>query len=330
MKLKYNIQFFAAGKVTTGFSKPYVAKYNANGGVISFTGGRKLARGVQVSLEPTSSDDNKFYADNVEAESASGVFTGGTLNLTVDGLFMDAERFIQGLPAAGSDGWVAYGDNKETPNIAVGYLVRYMSGGVTTYVPTIIIKTKFGLFNQAAATQGEEIDWQTQELSATMMRADNANHDWKWVSETEFPTEEAAELALQTKMGIYVTDPIVEPMADGLTTHEKLVSDLQTGIEVVGNTISGTLKFIEGGLEETGSLAGDGNFLALHIFNVDSRATSLRVGLDNDLAEIISDTDKNVVVKVTATTQKFNVVSSDGTHTSTASYDLTGLTLLEE
>lgn len=329
MKIPFDLQFFAAGKVCTGFSKPYVARYSANAGIINFTGGRRLARGVNVSLEPEASNDNNFYADNQTAESASGVFTRGTVTLTVDGLFMDAERFIQGLPAAGSDGWVGYGDSKETPDIAVGYIARYMSGGVTTYVPTVLPKTKFGLFNQSAATQQEEIDWQTQELTANVMRADNANHDWKFVAETEFATEEEAERALQTKLGIYVTDPVVQPVSDGVTLFGTLVSDIQSGLNVAGGAITGTLKYLDSG--DLVTTWGEGNFMALEFLNIDQRATSVRVGMQpsegSGLVEIIDDPDKNGVFKVTNTAQKFVVITSDGTHTSTAQYDLTGLTL---
>lgn len=330
MKLKYNLQYFAAdGKVTTGFSKPYVAKYLSNAGQISFTGGRKLARGVNVDLNPESSTDNNFHADNQVAESASGLFTGGTVTLTVDGLFMDAERFIQGLPQADAAGWVGYGDDKETPNIAIGYIVRYMSGGVTTYVPTILPKTKFGLFNQSAATQQEEIDWQTQEITATIMRADDANHNWKFISETEYATEDEAERALQTKLGIYVTDPYLEPVSDGVTLFGTLVSDIQSDLVIGNNTITGTLKYLQGG--EIAGYWGDGNFMAIQFNNIDPRATSVRVGMQpsegSGLVELINDPDKNGVFKVTdKDAQKFVVITSDGTHTSTATYDLKGLT----
>lgn len=40
----------ANGKVITGYSKPYVALYNNNGGTITYTSGMPLARGVDVSL----------------------------------------------------------------------------------------------------------------------------------------------------------------------------------------------------------------------------------------------------------------------------------------
>lgn len=328
-KIPYNLQFFAAGKVTTGFSKPYVAKYSANAGTISFTGGRRLARGVEVSLEPESSDDNTFYADNQAAESASGVFTGGSVTLTVDGLFMDAERFIQGLPAAGAGGWVGYGNDKDTPYIAIGYIVRYMSDGKTTYVPTILPKTKFGIFNQSAATQEDEIDWQTQELTANIMRADDPNHNWKFVNETEFETEDEAERALQTKLGIYVTNPTVEPVSSDITISGTLVGDMQTNLSVSGNQIAGTLSYLDSGDLVTDK--GAGNYMALQFNNIDTRATSVKVGIQTDdgsgLEEIIEKQDKNGVFKVTSNTQKFVVISSDGTHTAKDTYDLSALVL---
>ena len=328
-KIPLYLQFFAAGRVCTGFSRPYVAKYNANAGIVTFTEGRRLARGVSVDLEVNSSSDNKFYADNQAAESASGAFTNGTVKLTVDGLFYDAERFVQGLPAAGSDGWAHYGDDKNTPNIAVGYIVRYQSDGVITYVPTVLPKTKFGLFNQSAKTQEQEIDWQTQEINADIMRADDPNHNWKYIG-NDYMTEAEAEIALQTKLGIYVVNPVVEPVADGVTMFGALVSDMQSDIKIIGNKITGTLKYIEGGLAESGPLSGSGNFLALQLENLDSRATSVKMGFlpseGTGLVEVIDDPDKNGVGKVTnKNTQKFTVVSSDGTHTVTTQYDLSEL-----
>ena len=88
----------AAGKVITGFSKPYVAVYSASGGTVTYSKGMELARGVGVSTDYEVGDSNPFYANNVEAENVPGVFTGGTATLTVDGLFAEAEELIFGLP----------------------------------------------------------------------------------------------------------------------------------------------------------------------------------------------------------------------------------------
>lgn len=191
----------AAGKVITGFSLPYVAKYAASEGTVTYSNGMKLARGVEVSISPESTDDNNFYADNVLAESDSGRFTGGELTLTVDGLLIAAEQLIMGLPTSGQDGWTAYGDDQNAPDLGVGFIVRYMSDGVTTYVPIVLAKVKFAPIEINAATQEEEIDWQNTELTGTIMRGEDANHNWKFVG-ADVATEKAAEDALKTKLGI--------------------------------------------------------------------------------------------------------------------------------
>ena len=189
MKLKYNIQFFAAGKVCTGFSKPYVANYAANAGVVRYTNARKLARGVSVSMTPDSGGDNDFYTDNQLSESESGAFTSGSVTLTIDGLFIAAERQIMGLPEADASGWTGYGDGQSAPNMGLGFVVRYMSDGVTTYTPVILSKVKFNQVPIAANTAGKTIDWQTEELSAKVMRSDDNNHTWKFIG-AEYATEE--------------------------------------------------------------------------------------------------------------------------------------------
>ena len=190
----------ANGRVATGFSKPIVAKYEAEGTTVTYTGAMPLARGVDVTLSPESSDENIFYADNGAAENAAGEFTGGTVTLTVDGLLMAAERFIYGLPAADQQGWTAFGDNIDIPYVGIGYITRYMSGGVTKFVPTVIAKARFALAEKSAATQEDEIDWQTQALEASIFRSDDANRTWIFEGQ-DYETEALAEDALMTKLG---------------------------------------------------------------------------------------------------------------------------------
>ena len=191
----------AAGKVTTGFSKPYVAVYAESGGTISYTSGQQLARGVDVTIAPETSDDNNFYADNVLAEVVASEFTGGTLTLTVDGLLPAAEKLIYGLPTAGADDWTAYGDDMAIPYVGVGFIIRQQSDGAVTFTPVVLCKCKFSLKEDTAATQEDAIDWQTQSLEATILRGDDANRTWKYLG-GEFATEALAEAALKTKLNI--------------------------------------------------------------------------------------------------------------------------------
>lgn len=191
----------AAGKVCVGFSKPYVAVYSNSGTTITYSDGRVLARGVDVSIEPETSDDNKFYADNTEAETDAGTFSGGTLSLTVDGLHQEAESLIMGLPAADQSGWISYGDSQTVPFVGVGYIAKYMSGGEITYVPTVIPKVVFNQISSAHATSEDSLNFQTQALTAQIKRADDADRSWKYLGEPQ-TTEALAEAAIKTKFGI--------------------------------------------------------------------------------------------------------------------------------
>lgn len=192
----------AAGKVITGFSSPYVAKYSASGGTVTYSDGMRLARGVSVSINPEVGDANPFYADNVEAETVPGVFTGGTADLVVDGLLNTAEAFVYGLPEPESLSYgesktvevYSYGEGMEIPYVGIGFVVRFMSGGVTTYAPMLLTKTRFQTPNTEAATQEESIEWQTQTLTADLMRDDSADRNWKKIAADQATEAEAEEI----------------------------------------------------------------------------------------------------------------------------------------
>ena len=191
----------AAGQVTTGFSKPYVALYSYSNSAISYSDGMALARGVSVNVEPEASDDNKFYADNIVGEEDTGKFKSGTLTLTVDGLKTAAEALIMGTPTADSDGWVSYDDDQQIPEVGVGFIRRTREDGTDYYTPYVLARVKFDQINVDAETQEEEIDWQTTELTGKVKRAEDAKHTWRWIGERQ-STEAAAEAALKTKLGI--------------------------------------------------------------------------------------------------------------------------------
>lgn len=196
------------GKVIVGFSNPYVAKYNNAGGTVTYTDGRRLARGVKISLDVESSDDNDFYADDVVAETENGQFAGGTANLTVDGLLAEAERFIAGLPEPES---VSVGDQEVKvykhgtkavpPYVGIGVIVQYRSGGKNTFVPIILTKAKFQTAKLEAATREKETSWQTQDLVADLSRDDTPDQNWKWVVEDQ-DTREAADAILRQLLNV--------------------------------------------------------------------------------------------------------------------------------
>jgi phi13 family phage major tail protein len=199
----------ANGKVITGYSKPYVALYASSNNTVTYSGGMPLARGVDVSVEPETGDAVNFYADNVLAESVGGVFTGATITMTVDGLKDAARKLIMGLPDAetvtvGQSQSVQvykYDDRQVIPNVGIGFVIRYMESGVTSYQPVVFTKASFNVDGIEAATQEEEIEFQTTELEAALMRDDSTNHVWRIVGE-EQTTEASAEAVVRALLNI--------------------------------------------------------------------------------------------------------------------------------
>lgn len=118
--------------------------------------------------------------------------------------------------------------------------------------------------------------------------------------------------------------------ATGVSYWGTPLTDIQSGVAVANNAITGTLKYLD-----TGALVtdwGEGNFIALKFTDLDPDAVSVRVGLEpsqgSGLVEIINDPDKDGVFKVTnKNTQKFKVVqeTAEG-ETRVQRFDLSGLT----
>ena len=198
----------ADGKVITGYSKPYVAKYTAAGSTVTYSNGMPLARGVDVEISVETADDNKFYANNAVAETAPAVFRSGTAKLTVDGLKDAARRLLEGLgepqEIAVGDRTVnvdGYGQSAKPPYVGIGVIIRYQEDGVETYAPLMLTKVRFSAQNTTAKTQGENIEWQTQELNGSLHRDDTAAHNWKRLAEDQ-TSEEDAEAVLKALLNI--------------------------------------------------------------------------------------------------------------------------------
>ncbi len=199
----------ANGRVVTGFSHPVVAKYDYSGSEVAYSQGMVLARGVSVKLSVNTSESNDFYADNGLAETESGEFSGGTANLVVDGMHPKAEQLVLGLPEPEQ---ITYGESQTTkvtkygaaakaPYVGIGYVTEYTSGGKKIYVPTILRKGKFQQPSSNAKTREKGSEWQTQELTADVLRDDTAAADWKWIGEDQ-TTETAAIEVLEGIMNV--------------------------------------------------------------------------------------------------------------------------------
>lgn len=186
--------------VTIGYSKPYVALYNGSTGKDVYTEGMDLGGGVSYSDSIEVADDNDFYADNRVDETESGVFTSGEATMTVNYLSPTAAKMILGITnqtTVGDVQWNDYDDDANPPEVGYGHVKKVMNNGVVQYMAFALPRIKFSLPSESAETQGESIDWQTQELTATIMRSLNGKHKWRDDANDAFDTEEEAYAAVK-------------------------------------------------------------------------------------------------------------------------------------
>lgn len=194
---------------TIGLSKPYYAKYEHDGeGVVSYKEGGLLGKYTELTISLNEASDNILYADNGPAESDTK-FSGGTASITTDDLRAEVMTPVFGAKTEAINGgvvttegasWYVFDDDQETPYLGIGGVIKKQVNGVYKWVAFILTKTQLNNPGIVASTQGETITWQTQALTAKILRADDAKHRWFMISspmDTEADAEAAVKVYLQ-------------------------------------------------------------------------------------------------------------------------------------
>lgn len=194
---------------TIGLSKPYYGIYSASGTTVSYTDGAVMGKATEANIEIDTTEDNNLYGDNAIAE-ADRSFAGGTLTLSTTDLSQEVSKAILGLKESAITGIegvtdtsvkeLIYDDDQSTPYLGVGFIIKKKVNGAYRWRAVVLTKVMFSVPADAATTQGESIEWQTPELSATIMRDDSATHMWK--REATFTTEVQADAYIKACLGI--------------------------------------------------------------------------------------------------------------------------------
>ena len=194
---------------TIGLSKPYYAIYAEAGGVVSYSDGAVMGKATEANISIETTEDNNLYGDNGLAETDRR-FTNGSLTLSTTDLSQEVSKAILGLTEqaiTGVDGVtdtsvkeLVYDDTQVTPYLGVGFIIKKKVNGAYKWRGVVLPKVMFSVPEDAATTQGESIEWQTPELTGTIMRDDSATHVWK--KEATFTTEAQAEAYIKARLGI--------------------------------------------------------------------------------------------------------------------------------
>lgn len=194
-----------------GCSKPYYAEYNFNEETneVTYSNGGVLGKMTEVDVSINTSEDNNLYANNGIAET-DRQFTDGTLTLGTDDLSQEVSRTILGvteqeleeIPGVTDSGVkeLIFDDDMATPYLGQGFIIKKQVNNVVRWRAVIYTKTMYNVPDDAATTQGEQIDWQTPSLVAAILRDDSVKHRWKL--EATFTTEAQAEAYIKYRFGI--------------------------------------------------------------------------------------------------------------------------------
>lgn len=192
-----------------GLSKPYFAIYSQNGGKVSYANGAIVGKAVSMDMSLDGGDTNILYADNGAAESANS-FGGGTLTLGTDDLLpapmvamLGASEEAISNAAVKTEGakWIKFDDDQETPYVGFGAIAKKQVNNQTKWVAIIYPKIQFQNLGDSFTTQGETIEWQTPEITATLMRDDTEKHEWRRMS-SPLDAEAEAEALIKSFLSI--------------------------------------------------------------------------------------------------------------------------------
>lgn len=208
-----------------GLSIPVVGKYSCTEKTVSYSDGVIAGSAVEYSVSWTTSESNNLYADNNVEETDAGTFQNGELTLGTSDLTQEISKLILGLKTAtfsyGEDKTAeeaVYDDDAAAPDLGYGIIEMHQINNVTKFRAVVLTRIRFNLPELSATTKGESIEWQTPSITATIMRSEQEDSNYKhpWMLDAWFETESDAIEYLKAKLGV------TQPSAESITEDEEI------------------------------------------------------------------------------------------------------------
>ena len=131
-----------------------------------------------------------------------------------------------------------------------------------------------------------------------------------------------------------VGDTVVMPCKGSDELYGAKVNTLQKEMAVSDGAITGTLKFVSGGLAPSGYLSGDGNFMALKFENAGSDKIEVGLVPSQGSGMVTLEEDGVAVFKVAGVYQEqqqvLKVITTENGVSKTQTFDISELTLETE
>lgn len=181
----------------------YYAKATITSGAVSAYGTWKtMGKAISASFEQTEADNNPLYANNAIAENDASSGSGGTLTLTLDRLKQDAAVDLYGLTLTSSSVTVNsssvtgtgfdYSGNEQSSPVGCAFIRWNQEDDVRNYHEVVLFRNvTFQMPNVDGQTMGETIEWQTPEITGTVVGKE-LDGTKPWYVTRVFPSQAAA------------------------------------------------------------------------------------------------------------------------------------------
>lgn len=209
------------------------ADYNYSNGNVAYTNGTMVGGAVEYGLEPETSDDNPFYADDNIKEHDNGSFQSATLTLNTADLNHAASLFLLKLKEVEREvggkrvRQLVYDDSTRPAAKGFGTLIIHQIDDVDYFQAVVVCKVTPKIPSDAASTKAGTIEWQTRELECSVERSDAIDSEMKhpWKLETWFDNEEDAVNYLKAILN--VLEPLTLTSAAGAETGKTKITVAQ-------------------------------------------------------------------------------------------------------
>lgn len=189
-----------------GLSNPYMAKFNPE--TETYSDGFKCGKAISTNITPNYSTAS-LYADNAEAERVDE-FVNATVEVGTDRLPAVAAEILFGHSTDG-DGSIVKNMEDVANYVGYGFYQSSMEDGVKKYQACIVCKVKFTEGQTSYQTKGENITFQTPNLTGAASAKKNG--DWLILS-PEYTNISETIAWLKNQLGIEIVYTAVSPAAN--------------------------------------------------------------------------------------------------------------------
>ena len=175
----------------------------SDGAVTAFGTWKQMGRAINASFTPAEGTANNLWSNNSIGETDASQASGGELNFTLDKLTADAYADLFGYTVSTTSvtvnsssvtgtGFNITGNEQSNP-VGVGFILwNQESNDRNKHEAVIFRNTTFKPPALNGQTMGESIEWQTPEISGTVVGKEGDGTK-PWYVKMTFPTQASAE-----------------------------------------------------------------------------------------------------------------------------------------